>query len=247
VNICQGQEFIEFTNAQQRVISETHGNVFPEAFTLAEQFDKQNNAGELTFGMVEALYGAAFASLHADAVNKTSKWVPPHSLYYLWRLVAQAPKGPICEAGVFRGASATMLQHHTNELHLVDSFEGFDKVCIQDALRSDGKEATCAWGGFEWDVDNVRKILPAAHIHKGWIPDVLNELPDQKWAFVHIDVDLYEPTYHCAQYFLPRMMPGGIIVEDQYVSVIYPGAGRAWGALKVPLLTLPTGQGVHTA
>lgn len=233
--------------SDKRVITETYGNAFPETFTLAEAFVRHQEAVALPRDFIAALYGGHFAEIHSNAVDKTHHPVDPHKLHFMWQLCMAAPKGPMCEAGVFRGGSATVLELYTDDLHLVDSFEGFAKVTIQDALHSDGETATCAWGEFQWDADKVRRMLPSAAVHKGWIPEVLEELPEQKWAFVHMDVDLFEPTYHCAQYFLPRMMPGGIIVEDQYISVVYPGAGRAWGQLNVPLLTLPTGQGVLIA
>ncbi len=232
-------EFIQLDNS--RTITETHGNAFPEQWTLAEAF-QLGESSHTDSRLVTQLYGAAFARLHHRA--NAQSYTNPHKLYNLWRLYRAAPPGPVCEVGVYKGASATVLG---DDLHLVDSFAGFDKVTIQDALHSDGQMAKCSWGDFESDADSVQQLLPHAHIYKGWIPDVLNELPEVPWSFVHIDVDLFEPTHHSARYFLQRMRPGGIIVEDQYVSVPYPGAGRAWRALGEELTALPTGQGVYFA
>lgn len=232
-------EFIELDNTRR--ITETHGNAFPEQWTLAEAF-QLNASAKTDSRLIELLYGDTFARLYrrANAQSDTN----PHRLYNLWRLYRAAPPGPVCEVGVYRGASATVLGE---DLHLVDSFAGFDKVTIQDALDSDGHTARCSWGDFESNAAAVQRLLPYAHIYKGWIPEVLKELPEQQWAFVHIDVDLFEPTHYSARYFLQRMRPGGIVVEDQYVSVPYPGAGRAWRALGHELVVLPTGQGVYFA
>ena len=38
-------------------------------------------------------------------------------------------------------------------------------------------------------------------IYKGWIPDRFEEVKDKNFSFVHLDVDLYEPTYESLNYF----------------------------------------------
>jgi len=45
--------------------------------------------------------------------------------------------------------------------------------------------------------------------------------------FVHIDVDLYQPTLAALEYFYPRLAAGGIIVCDDYGSLSFPGAYKA--------------------
>ena len=47
-------------------------------------------------------------------------------------------------------------------------------------------------------------------------------------SFVHLDVDLYEPTRACLDYFLPRLSPGGFVICDDYGAPTFPGAARAW-------------------
>jgi hypothetical protein len=32
----------------------------------------------------------------------------------------------------------------------------------------------------------------------------------------HIDVDLYQSTLDCCEYFYPRLVPGGILLFDEY-------------------------------
>ncbi|MFW5652494.1 MAG: TylF/MycF/NovP-related O-methyltransferase [Planctomycetota bacterium] len=41
-------------------------------------------------------------------------------------------------------------------------------------------------------------------------------LADRRYRFVHIDVDVYEPTLACLEFFWPRLSPGGAIVIDDY-------------------------------
>ncbi len=88
--------------------------------------------------------------------------------------------------------------------------------------------------------------FPDAALLKGWVPDVFAELPETKWAFVHLDLDLYEPTLAGLEYFWPRLVPGGVIVNDDYLSDLFPGAGIAWdefcAAHGVGSAVLDTGQ-----
>jgi len=40
----------------------------------------------------------------------------------------------------------------------------------------------------------------------------------KKFAFVHLDVDLYQSTQDCLEWFYPRMSRGGVIVSHDYLS-----------------------------
>jgi O-methyltransferase len=45
-----------------------------------------------------------------------------------------------------------------------------------------------------------------AEVRKGWIPDVFSAAEAETFCFVHIDVDLYEPTLESMRFFYPRMV-----------------------------------------
>ncbi len=49
-----------------------------------------------------------------------------------------------------------------------------------------------------------------------------------EYSFVHIDVDLYQPTLDCLNFFYNRMIPGGIIISDDYKWQHTPGVKRAF-------------------
>lgn len=172
------------------------------------------------------------------------------------------------ECGVLQGFSALLLAtvariHDPGfageKLHLVDSFEGLSKPTREDALGA-RKSATGAQelifsapaGHFATPMTHVQKVLrafPAVEIHKGWIPGILRSLPERSWSFVHIDVDLYEPTKTSLEYFFPRLTPGGIVVNDDFNSPLFPGAGLAWheffSARKLSYVVLDTGQSIY--
>ncbi len=64
-------------------------------------------------------------------------------------------------------------------------------------------------------------------LHPGWIPERFADVGDQSFAFVHVDVDLYEPTRNSLEFFWPRLAPGGILSCDDYGLTQFPGARQA--------------------
>ena len=64
-------------------------------------------------------------------------------------------------------------------------------------------------------------------LYPGWIPDRFTEVADRRFCFVHIDVDLYEPTRDSIDFFYPRMVPGGVMLFDDHGSAMSPGAAKA--------------------
>jgi len=66
------------------------------------------------------------------------------------------------------------------------------------------------------------------NIYKGWIPTRFNEIECKQFSFVHIDVDMYDPTFKSLEFFFPRLVKGGIIVCDDYNLKNFDGATKAW-------------------
>jgi hypothetical protein len=173
--------------------------------------------------------------------------------------------GARCECGVFRGFSALLLARiaeslgnpHPAPFHLVDSFEGLSTPAAEDALAEEtAAEIGQRFGGeaglFATPMEEIARLFKPAddvHLHKGWLPGALDQLPETKWAFVHVDVDLYEPTLACLEYFMPRLAPGAVLINDDYASPLFPGGGKAWDEyfLKrdLPFITLDSGQSVY--
>ena len=83
--------------------------------------------------------------------------------------------------------------------------------------------------------------------HKGWIPEKFHEVEDRRFSFIHIDVDLYQPTLNSLAFFYPRTTLGGIILSDDYGFITCPGQKRAMDLFfsdkPEEIVALPTGQG----
>ena len=220
---------------------------------------------------------APFLPLYLDCLDKTGTPVAAWKVFQRAQralIVAQyfdyslSIEGGRAECGVYRGFSALLMSRIARlrdaaysgaDLHLIDSFEGLSEPTPPDAMgtreRLDGRKElhySHARGHFETPLEGVKEALAEysqTAIHKGWIPEVFAELPEQRWAFVHIDVDLYEPTRACLDYFVPRMAPGGVIVNDDFRSSFFPGCGQAWFEYfqvgDRPYVILDSGQSVY--
>lgn len=216
--------------------------------------------------------GLPIDALVREALDATDASVPPAKMIHRrtaslflaqYFLDALARPGRRAECGVYRGTSARILCRAARArdpafdgsgVHLIDSFEGLSARGAED--RIDGLQAPetpriTQAGALAAPVEAVRRAFadfPAVSIHQGWIPSVLAELPEDRWSFVHVDVDLYAPTEGALKYFWPRLVPGGVIVCDDYGSALFPGARRAWDAFceahELPFVVLPTGQSV---
>ena len=84
---------------------------------------------------------------------------------------------------------------------------------------------------FKSSEEEVKKLLKSykfVKIYKGWIPEKFKEIKNKKISFLHLDVDLYEPTLSSLKFFYPRLKKGGIIVCDDYNISAFPGAKIAW-------------------
>ena len=239
-------EFIQFGDGQLSYPTKIPIDL-PEGQTYAETLWEWSHR-KARPDVLGAIYDGAAQSesegrKHRAAAHAERLWVLDRVARNL------ASNGPAVEMGVWKGDSAEVLARHFPELHLVDSFEGLSQPQVMDAITIGGGEFQVAQGagGFETSVAAVSKRLPEARIHAGWIPGVLGKLPEREWAFVHCDLDLFEPSYAVIQWALDKLRPGGVLVCDDYVSLLFPGAGRA---MRERLDTsqfsvLATGQAVH--
>jgi O-methyltransferase len=158
-------------------------------------------------------------------MNTDRRWM----VSQLLRLV-EVVAGDTAECGVFRGSSSFIICQSNQEnkniqrTHFIfDSFEG-----LSPPTNLDGKHWT--EGNLSCGMVIVKKNLARfSNIswHKGWIPEGFADIEDKTFAFVHIDVDLYEPTRDSIHHFYPRMNTGGIILCDDYGCTTCPGATKA--------------------
>lgn len=159
------------------------------------------------------------------------------------RVATGRVSGDVVECGCWHGHSSHMIasalasSNWAGRFLIFDSFEGglSDKSAEDRAQLGDTspEETLRQKQLFASSQDRVAAILrpfPFVELHKGWIPDIFAQtdgLQARRFALVHLDVDLHDPTLASLRFFAPRMNPGGIIVIDDYASTSFPGAAKA--------------------
>jgi O-methyltransferase len=76
----------------------------------------------------------------------------------------------------------------------------------------------------------VRRYLqefPLCEVIEGEAAKVVATLPDTGYFLVHIYTDIHSSIAECLRYFYPRLVPGGIIVVDDFGAKKCPGVARA--------------------
>lgn len=142
-------------------------------------------------------------------------------------------EGDWAECGVFKGSTSLIMAEYNNRykilkpgsvVHLFDSFEGLADPTIED-VGTDMVKGD--YLGTLKEVKNNLSNYDCFVYHQGWIPNRFDDVKDRKFSFVHIDVYFYEPVRDSLEFFLPRMVDGGLIVLDDYGCKQTPGALRA--------------------
>lgn len=179
-----------------------------------------------------------------ESTDDLAKQFRFHSLMQaVEHIISKKIKGDIVECGCWRGHSAHMIASQlknsmwNGNFFIFDSFNGglSDKCSIDRAQQGNTsfKKTLEQKKLFASDKDKVAQILAPFNfvsLHMGWIPEVFSQVQNinsRRYALVHIDVDLYEPTLSALRQFGPNMVKGGIIVVDDYGSSHFPGATTA--------------------
>lgn len=155
-----------------------------------------------------------------------------YSLNELFKLVRNVP-GDVAECGVYKGASAFFLGRHISDfeldkrLCLFDSFQGLSTPDVLDG----------SWwqkGDLQSSIADVTEKLKHlddfsfVEIYEGWIPDRFHEVEDRRFCFVHVDVDLAQPTLSAVEFFYSRLNQGGIMLMDDYGFTSCPGVTKVF-------------------
>jgi hypothetical protein len=119
--------------------------------------------------------------------------------------------GLYCEFGVYKALTLNYIASVVPEVHGFDSFEG---------LPEHWKPGM---GKGHFKVDALPDFAENVVLHKGWFNETLPEFSrgvSRPAAFLHIDCDLYSSTKTVFDYLGDLIVPGTIIVFDEYFN--YP-------------------------
>ncbi|WP_373532539.1 TylF/MycF/NovP-related O-methyltransferase [Vampirovibrio sp.] len=161
----------------------------------------------------------------------------------------------IAEVGVYKGGGSYFLASLASEwfknrvaMFSIDTFEGHDERDI--TTGEDGEHSAAGFN--QTSYESVRAYLepfPFVKVIQSRIQDCATEtMGALSFDFVHLDMDIYQPTQFALDFFGPRMKPGAIILVDDYGFSSCPGAKRAVDeyahqhAAQFAKLALMTGQ-----
>jgi O-methyltransferase len=161
--------------------------------------------------------------------------VDKYRCFELWRLVEQSAKletGALIEIGVWRGGTAALIAIQARDLRLndktyaCDTFSGVVKAGEEDPYYNGGEHADTSRRSVEalfydtLQLDNIE-------ILGGIFPEETGgKVENLKFRFCHIDVDVYLSTKDVTEWIWERLVPGGIVVYDDYGSDTTPGVAR---------------------
>ncbi|MDO4627583.1 MAG: TylF/MycF/NovP-related O-methyltransferase [Planctomycetia bacterium] len=125
-------------------------------------------------------------------------------------------EGAFIEIGTYEGCSSRLIceEKGDKKLYVCDTYEGLPSGHANDRSVHRLKQYACSLES----VSGYLKEFPNVHFVKGLFPDSAEGIipEDEKFAFAHIDVDLYEGTLAGIRYLYPRMIPGGVIVSHDF-------------------------------
>lgn len=182
--------------------------------------------------------------------------------YNLIKLLQLSSKlnGSIVECGVYKGATARLMYAYCkifgnqNSFLLFDTFRGLPGHTQKDAYKDNTGKSSVRFKPNNYSgvsVSDVSRLFRGSSvcIVEGDIADTLATYSKEKFSFVHIDVDLYESTKAALMFFVPRMVRGGILLCDDYLTPVYPGAKQAWDEYfekhKLSFITLDNYQSAY--
>ena len=148
--------------------------------------------------------------------GETGTGFSDHELFHIYQISNSVKaEGEFAEVGVYKGSSAKVLieTKGQRELHLFDAFE-------QGIPYSGTKDKGFEPGDYSSNYEQVKNYLksPNVFIYKGIFPEttINNPVLEKKFAFVHLDVDVYQSTLDSLKFFYPRLAKGACLISHDY-------------------------------
>lgn len=134
----------------------------------------------------------------------------------------------VCEGGTshFIASAIEALNLEQATLHSFDTFEGHPARDVQPELDTFHRAGGLNRATYE-EVGKYLQEFDNLELFKGRFQDNCHKIESKKFHFVHLDVDIHEPTSFALNFFDSRLVPGGIIVIDDYGFVTCSGVKKA--------------------
>lgn len=163
-------------------------------------------------------------------------------MYGLFKAIEYLEKnqiqGDFVECGVWKGGSSMLaissFLHFNNtsrKIYMYDTFEGMSEPTEKD-VSVRGEEVSGNWENLKQEnervfcystLDEVRNNIktigyPENRIHfvKGKVEDTIPQNSPDKISILRLDTDWFESTKHELIHLYPKLVPGGVLIIDDY-------------------------------
>ncbi len=152
--------------------------------------------------------------LHASIAGKQDYFRYATLALALRKIEEEQVPGAIAEVGVYRGETSEVLRKAApgRTLYLFDTFEGFPQEHLEDWQKGDPRFRDTSLDAVRSRLDGLDGVV----FRPGRVPDTLAGLEHETFAFVLLDLDLFEPTVESLRFFYPRLSPGGYLAIHDY-------------------------------
>jgi SAM-dependent methyltransferase len=180
----------------------------------------------------------------------------------LWAAACAARlEGDFVECGVNRGFLSSAIMDYLNwdslgkHFYLLDTFRGLDERFVSPADKASGalekNIKSLASGFYAQGIGEVRANFSEwknISLIEGSIPETLPQVRAEKIAYLHLDMNCSEPEIAAIQFFWDRLVPGAVVLLDDYAYHGYLSQKLAMDKFAqekgIKILSLPTGQGL---
>jgi hypothetical protein len=169
---------------------------------------------------------------------------------------ARTLDGDFVECGVNRGFLSGAIMHAlrwesvAKTFYLLDTFSGLVAAQLTAEERALGRKAGDE-GRYEECYEQVRAAFakyPNVRLIRGAVPDTLTQIDAARVAYLSIDMNCAAPEIAAGEFLWPRLVPGAVVLLDDYAYAGYEPQKQAWDAFArrhgTQVLALPTAQGL---
>jgi O-methyltransferase len=164
--------------------------------------------------------------------------------------------GDFVECGVNTGILTSAILEYISwkesyagrKFYLLDTFAGIptETLDTQDLIAANRLNQNYS------DVFDIVRThfsrYPNVFLVRGTVPDTLPQVPSHAIAYLSLDMNIANAEIAAGEYFWPSLVPGALMLLDDYNYVGYERQRYAWNDFAaqrgIDILPLPTGQGL---